>query len=65
MSSWRGLWGYGPQWFICDIEYSSYVVCTETSNRLGGMRTTEGFLVFDIKRLFRVFWSSFESGPLR
>ena len=64
MSSSRGLSGIGPQWFIGDIGYPSYVVWTETSNRLEGMRTTEGFLVLDAKRLFRVF-SSCEPGALR
>jgi hypothetical protein len=65
MSSSRRLSGFGPQCSICDIGYSSYAVCTETSNWLGGIRTTEGFLVFDTKRLFRVVWSSFEPGALR
>lgn len=65
MSSSHGLSGYGAQWVICDIGYPSYSVCTATSNRLGGMRVVEESLVFDTKRLFRAFWSSFESRALR
>jgi hypothetical protein len=65
MSTPRGFSGYGSQWFICDIGYSSDAVCTDTSNRLEGMCMMEAFLVFDTKRLFLVFWSSFEFGALR
>jgi hypothetical protein len=39
--------GYEAQWFVCDIKYSSWAVCTVTSDWSEGMCTTEECLVFD------------------
>jgi len=55
--------GCEPQWFICDIGYSSWAVslCTVISN----LCMTEVSLFLDTKRLFWVFWRPFVSDALR